>query len=125
METCFTLNRVPETHDYLHQQQLYFNKNVAREIIPASDVTLGWSEQKMIFCTLNPNMTYAMHWSECSRNSLYAVMRGFYCHSGFALAEIFDEGIRQIGNCVPPLFMRSIAMNILRELLGKHSKTAE
>ena len=37
---------------------------------------------------------------------------------GFAFAGPFDEGIRQVGNSVPPLFMRAIAGHILRRVVA-------
>jgi DNA (cytosine-5)-methyltransferase 1 len=37
----------------------------------------------------------------------------------FALVGKFDDGVRRIGNSVPPLFMRSIAQHIRREILDK------
>jgi len=35
----------------------------------------------------------------------------------FAFAGEFQDGIRQIGNCAPPLSMRAIAGHIRREIL--------
>ena len=36
---------------------------------------------------------------------------------GFVFPGPFEEGIKQIGNCVPPLFMKAIAEHIRRNLL--------
>jgi site-specific DNA-cytosine methylase len=31
----------------------------------------------------------------------------------------FEDGIRQIGNCVPPVFMKAIAQHIGKKLLAE------
>ena len=67
----------------------------------------------------NLGMHGAMHWSERRRFSLPEFKRFGSFPDGFAFAGAFDEGIRQVGNSVPPLFMRAIAGHIRRELLGR------
>jgi len=62
---------------------------------------------------------HKMHWSERRRFSLAEFKRFGSFPDGFAFAGPFDEGIRQIGNSVPPLFMRAIAGHIRREVLGQ------
>jgi DNA (cytosine-5)-methyltransferase 1 len=54
----------------------------------------------------------AMHWSECRRFSLPEFKRFASFPDPFAFAGAFDEGIRQIGDCVPPLFMNALARHI-------------
>ena len=66
----------------------------------------------------NLGMGGAMHWAECRRFSLPEFKRFSSFPDGFAFAGEFPEGIRQIGNCVPPLFMRAIAGHIRREILA-------
>jgi DNA (cytosine-5)-methyltransferase 1 len=66
----------------------------------------------------NLGMGGAMHWSECRRFSLPEFKRFSSFPDGFTFAGEFPEGIRQIGNCVPPLFMRAIAGHIRREILA-------
>jgi DNA (cytosine-5)-methyltransferase 1 len=65
----------------------------------------------------NLGMHGAMHWSECRRFSLPEFKRFSSFPDGFAFAGEFEEGIRQIGNCVPPLFMRAIADHIRWSIL--------
>lgn len=65
----------------------------------------------------NLGMHGAMHWSECRRFSLPEFKRLGSFPDPFLFAGQFDEGIRQIGNCMPPLFMRSIARHIREVLL--------
>ena len=65
----------------------------------------------------NLGMHGAMHWSECRRFSLPEFKRFASFPDEFAFAEAFEEGIRQVGNCVPPLFMRAIARHIRRVFL--------
>jgi site-specific DNA-cytosine methylase len=59
----------------------------------------------------------AMHWSECRRFSLPEFKRFGSFTDGFVFAGEFGEGIRQIGNCVPPPSMRAIAECIRRGVL--------
>jgi len=54
----------------------------------------------------------AMHWAECRRFSLPEFKRFGSFPDEFAFAGEFEEGIRQIGNSVPPLFMRAIARSV-------------
>jgi DNA (cytosine-5)-methyltransferase 1 len=65
----------------------------------------------------NLGMGGAMHWAECRRFSLPEFKRFGSFPDGFTFAGEFPEGIRQIGNCVPPLFMRAIARHIRFEML--------
>jgi DNA (cytosine-5)-methyltransferase 1 len=58
----------------------------------------------------------AMHWAECRRFSLPEFKRFGSFADGFAFAGEFDEGTRQIGNCVPPLFLRAVAEHLRRNL---------
>jgi DNA (cytosine-5)-methyltransferase 1 len=66
----------------------------------------------------NLGMHGAMHWRECRRFSLPEFKRFGSFPDEFAFAGAFEEGIRQIGNCVPPLFMRAIARHIRKEVLA-------
>lgn len=66
----------------------------------------------------NLGMGGAMHWAECRRFSLPEFKRFSSFPDGFIFTGEFTEGIRQIGNCVPPLFMRSIAGHIRRGILA-------
>ena len=66
----------------------------------------------------NLGMHGAMHWSERRRFSLPEFKRFASFPDEFAFAGAFDEGIRQIGNCVPPLFMRAIARHIQTKTLA-------
>jgi hypothetical protein len=50
----------------------------------------------------------AMHWAERRRSSLPEFKRFSSFPDEFIFAGEFEEGIRQIGNCVPPLFMKAI-----------------
>ena len=60
----------------------------------------------------NLGMHGAMHGLECRRFSLPEFKRFGSFPDGFRFAAEFEEGIRQIGNSVPPLFMRAIARHI-------------
>jgi site-specific DNA-cytosine methylase len=60
----------------------------------------------------NLGMHGAMHWTECRRFSLPEFKRFGSFPDEFCFAGAFEEGIRQIGNSVPPLFMRAIARHI-------------
>ncbi len=71
----------------------------------------------------NLGMHGAMHWSECRRFSLPEFKRFGSFPDAFKFAGEFDEGIRQIGNCVPPLFMRAVAEHIHNHLLLKKPNT--
>jgi DNA (cytosine-5)-methyltransferase 1 len=65
----------------------------------------------------NLGMHGAMHWSECRRFSLPEFKRFGSFPDQFAFAGAFEEGIRHIGNCVPPLFMKAIAGHIRGKIL--------
>jgi len=65
----------------------------------------------------NLGMHGAMRWDQRRRFSLPEFKRFGSFPDGFAFAGAFEEGIRQIGNSVPPLFMRSIAVHLRREIL--------
>ena len=54
----------------------------------------------------------AMCWNESRRFSLPEFKRFGSLPDEFRFAGEFEEGIRQIGNSVPPLFMRAIARHI-------------
>jgi DNA (cytosine-5)-methyltransferase 1 len=60
----------------------------------------------------NLGMHGAMHWSERRRFSLPEFKRFGSFPDEFAFAGAFEEGIRQIGNSVPPLLMRAIAKHV-------------
>jgi len=57
----------------------------------------------------NLEMGGAMHWHEKRRFFLSEFKRFGSFPDGFVFAGEFEEGIKQIGNCVPPVFMKSIA----------------
>jgi len=65
----------------------------------------------------NLGMHGAMHLSERRRFSLPEFKRFGSFPDGFKFAGDFKEGIRQIGDCVLPLFMRSIAKHICSRIL--------
>ena len=66
----------------------------------------------------NLGMGGAMHWTECRRFSLPEFKRFSSFPDAFVFAGDFTEGIRQIGNCVPPLFMRAIGVHIRTKILA-------
>jgi site-specific DNA-cytosine methylase len=66
----------------------------------------------------NLGMHGAMHWDQSRRFSLPEFKRFGSFPDAFAFPGEFEDGIKQIGNCVPPLFMKAIAENIRRKLLG-------
>jgi len=66
----------------------------------------------------NLGMSGAMHWGEPRRFSLPEFKRFSSFPNEFVFAGEFHEGIRQIGNCVPPLFMKAIARHIAENLLA-------
>ena len=65
----------------------------------------------------NLGMHGAMHWSERRRFSLPEFKRFGSFPDGFVFPGEFEEGIRQIGNSVPPLFMRDIAESLRHNVL--------
>jgi site-specific DNA-cytosine methylase len=65
----------------------------------------------------NLGMHGAMHWTECRRFSLPEFKRFSSFPDAFLFAGEFEEGIRQIGNCVPPLFMLAIAGHIYHHIV--------
>jgi site-specific DNA-cytosine methylase len=65
----------------------------------------------------NLGMHGAMHWCECRRFSLPEFKRFGSFPDDFLFAGAFENGIRQIGDIVPPLFMKAIAAHIRRILL--------
>jgi DNA (cytosine-5)-methyltransferase 1 len=69
----------------------------------------------------NLGMHGAMHWCECRRFSLPEFKRFGSFPDDFLFAGAFEEGIRQIGNSVPPLFMRAIARHIREKILSSIS----
>lgn len=60
-----------------------------------------------------------MHWSEMRSLTIEEAKRGASFPDAMVLIGKFDEQWMRIGNSVPPLFMRSIARHIRREILGK------
>jgi DNA (cytosine-5)-methyltransferase 1 len=66
----------------------------------------------------NLGMHGAMRWDERRRFSLPEFKRFGSFPDDFTFAGAFEEGIRQIGNCVPPLFMRAIARHIREKVLA-------
>ena len=73
----------------------------------------------------NLGMHGAMHWSECRRFSLPEFKRFGSFPDGFVFADGFEEGIRQVGDCVPPLFMRAIAEHLRDCVLLKNAVSAD
>jgi site-specific DNA-cytosine methylase len=65
----------------------------------------------------NLGMHGGMHWLERRRFSLPEFKRFGSFPDAFEFAGKFDEGIRQIGNSVPPLLMKAIAENIHSNVL--------
>jgi DNA (cytosine-5)-methyltransferase 1 len=65
-----------------------------------------------------------MRWDERRRFSLPEFKRFASFPDEFVFAREFDEGIRQIGNCVPPLFMRAIARHIQEQILAEMKRVA-
>jgi DNA (cytosine-5)-methyltransferase 1 len=63
-----------------------------------------------------------MHWEARRRFSLPEFKRFGSFPDAFAFAGAFEEGIRQIGNCVPPLFMKAIAGHIREKILSSASR---
>jgi DNA (cytosine-5)-methyltransferase 1 len=70
----------------------------------------------------NLGMGGAMRWDEKRRFSLPEFKRFGSFPDGFIFAGEFEEGIKQIGNCVPPLFMRAIARHIAEKQLVRISE---
>jgi DNA (cytosine-5)-methyltransferase 1 len=68
----------------------------------------------------NLGMHGAMHWSERRRFSLPEFKRFSSFPDSFLFAGEFEEGIKQIGNCVPPVFMKAIAESVRYRLLPKN-----
>ena len=66
----------------------------------------------------NLGMGGAMHWDQKRRFSLPEFKRFSSFPDQFLFAGEFTEGIRQIGNCVPPIFMKAIGGHIRRVLLS-------
>ena len=66
----------------------------------------------------NLGMHGAMHWSAKRRFSLPEFKRFGSFPDGFGFAGGFEEGIRQIGNCMPPLFMKALAVHIRKRLIS-------
>jgi len=65
----------------------------------------------------NLGMHGAMHWAERRRFSQPEFKRFGSFPDGFEFPGEFEEGIRQIGNCVPPLFMKAIAEYVRYNLI--------
>ncbi len=60
----------------------------------------------------------AIYWAERRRFSIPEFKRFGSFPDGFVFAGEFEEGIKQIGNCVPPPFMRAIARKIKETVLA-------
>lgn len=67
----------------------------------------------------NLGMGGAMHWNERRRFSLPEFKRFGSFPDDFVFSGEFEEGIKQIGNCVPPLFMKAIAEHIKGTILSR------
>jgi DNA (cytosine-5)-methyltransferase 1 len=67
----------------------------------------------------NLGMHGAMRWDQRRRFSLPEFKRFGSFPDGFQFPGKFEDGIKQIGNCVPPLFMMAIARHIRQQILGK------
>ena len=66
----------------------------------------------------NLGMHGAMHWLERRRFSLPEFKRFGSFPDEFVFPGDFEDGIKQIGNCVPPLFMMAIARHVRLSILG-------
>jgi site-specific DNA-cytosine methylase len=66
----------------------------------------------------NLGMHGAMHWDQKRRFSLPEFKRFGSFPDKFIFPGDFEDGIKQIGNCVPPLFMMSIARHIRLAILS-------
>jgi DNA (cytosine-5)-methyltransferase 1 len=64
----------------------------------------------------NLGMHGACHWNERRRFSLPEFKRFGSFPDGFQFPGKFEDGIKQIGNCVPPLLMRAIARHTNRRI---------
>ena len=72
----------------------------------------------------NLGMHGAMHWDARRRFSLPEFKRFSSFPDGFVFHGEFTEGIRQIGNCVPPIFMRAIAKHVRERILQRIPRAA-
>jgi len=61
----------------------------------------------------------AMRWDERRRFSLPEFKRFGSFPDEFIFPGQFEDGIKQIGNCVPPLFMKAISGHVRQRILGK------
>ena len=84
----------------------------ARDSTPSSSIR-GSRRARSGATTATSGCSGAMHWAERRRFSLPEFKRFGSFPDEFAFAGEFEEGIRQIGNCVPPLFMRAIARHVV------------
>lgn len=63
----------------------------------------------------------AMHWSERRRFSVAEFKRFASCPDGFIFPPgDYEHAVGQIGNCVPPLFMRAIAKHIQCKMVREY-----
>ena len=69
----------------------------------------------------NLGMHGAMHWDQKRRFSLPEFKRFGSFPDEFIFPGDFEDGIKQVGNCVPPLFMMSIARHIRLAILVNFS----
>lgn len=67
----------------------------------------------------NLGMHGAMRWDQRRRFSLPEFKRFGSFPDEFIFPGQFEDGIKQIGNCVPPLFMKAISGHVRRRILGK------
>jgi site-specific DNA-cytosine methylase len=67
----------------------------------------------------NLGMHGACHWNERRRFSLPEFKRFGSFPDEFVFPGKFEEGIRQIGNCVPPLFMKAISGYVRLRIFDK------
>ena len=61
------------------------------------------------------------HWSECRSLNLGEIKRLNSFPDEIVFIGKYEDGLNRIGNSVPPLFMRSIALHIRREILESNS----
>ena len=63
----------------------------------------------------NLGMDGAMHWANAGGFRFRSSSGSVHSPTDSPSPGQFEEGIRQIGNCVPPLFMRAIARHMGRD----------
>jgi len=65
-----------------------------------------------------------MHWSEPRSMSIEEIKRLASFADAFKMTGKYEQQYERIGNSVPPLFMRSIALHVRREILSKAQQCA-